>query len=612
MAPYPASASASSASVAPRSASPSSAPFLPVLSLDQRRTVPGPSTYLPYHNQTARSEHGLNSRSEHNLTTRSNFNLAAARPDYNLTTRAGYYNLTTREYYNLTTRHDNNVTVRTASETLTTIFPNITTWSTDSNLTVRSAYNLTTRSDDINVTGRFDQNLTTRVEAYNSSSLSPAKMIIRTASYNWTAAEDGSSQKDGQAAHRIVTRAATRLPCQGCTDPSKINNNAFFALFAILGVVIVVGTIWFFFHAKNGGFVWQENDWDDYKSTVLRRKGPDGKTLSNATKSTRLGGGSIVAHHDKLAAMTVIGYDEKGRKGIRAKRGFGGTHSIYYGDDFSQYSGSRADQMSEVRTINDYHRPRQNRGGAASNESPGADKPHSRRYRDRDVRDYRHEKPARVGGMNRPADGSAYTYSEDSATVITESTNRSSANLIRPDHETHGPRHEEKKHAKAERKAHEEAARMERKWRKDAEAAARAIARENEPSPIPPQHAHRPRRDSRSASPKKRDYSFSKGADEVISTAYTASSSGDRSHSASYYDAYRPKNERAASKSRGGSPTKAGYRRHAESEAETSDSGTRVYQHNRRGSAAVKEKKPARGGRDVMAGYRRGMDEDDF
>ncbi|PBP16168.1 hypothetical protein BUE80_DR013046, partial [Diplocarpon rosae] len=39
-------------------------------------------------------------------------------------------------------------------------------------------------------------------------------------------------------------------------------------------------------------------DWEEYKSTVLRRKGPNGTTLSGATESTDLGGGSVV-HGEK-------------------------------------------------------------------------------------------------------------------------------------------------------------------------------------------------------------------------------------------------------------------------------------------------------------------------
>lgn len=362
---------------------------------------------------------------------------------------------------------------------------------------------------------------------------------------------------------------------------------------------MMAASIWFFFHAKNGGFKWQQGDWDDYKSTVLRRKGPDGKTLSNATKSTKLGGGSIVNHQERWAAKSVVGYDEKGRKGILGKRGFAGTHSVYYSDNFSDVSGSRADDMSEAMSQIGRD-PRIRGGGGRSRPTTSGGGHHAGRYRDRDVRAYKHEKAATVGGMNRAADSSQFGYSDRSETM-TEISDRSTAPILTKAEK------EAKKRTKAERRAHEEAARMERKWRREAEAAAAALARDQHDSeaaasrPKPkakaPAAASSSKRDrrsgSRSNSPQKRDYSFSRGDDAASSVP----SSSNRS--ASYYEAYRPRAERAGSRS----PTKKHTRRYAESEAGSSDTGTKIYEHKIRGSPA-KEKK----GRDVMAGYRRGMD----
>ncbi|KAJ8119959.1 hypothetical protein ONZ43_g3206 [Nemania bipapillata] len=82
-------------------------------------------------------------------------------------------------------------------------------------------------------------------------------------------------------------------PSIGVTEPKDINNTFIFVLFGLIGVAFVITGIWFFFWAKNGGFYFKENDWEDYKSTVLRRKGPNGTILSNATPSTDLGGGSV-------------------------------------------------------------------------------------------------------------------------------------------------------------------------------------------------------------------------------------------------------------------------------------------------------------------------------
>ncbi|MCJ1430269.1 hypothetical protein MMC29_008186, partial [Sticta canariensis] len=144
-------------------------------------------------------------------------------------------------------------------------------------------------------------------------------------------------------------------PGSGSFDPNDINNRGIFALFALLAASLVLGSIWFFFRAKNGGFRFRKGDWEEYKSTVLRRKGPNGTTLSNATKTTKLGGGSVVAN------VAQDGDDESFIKKI-----------------------SHAPKKARA--------PRGNKNNA-----------------DSDMRAYRHEKPARVGGLNAEADGS-YSY----------------------------------------------------------------------------------------------------------------------------------------------------------------------------------------------------------
>ncbi|KAB8230970.1 uncharacterized protein BDW43DRAFT_147625 [Aspergillus alliaceus] len=168
------------------------------------------------------------------------------------------------------------------------------------------------------------------------------------------------------------------IPGEGAVDPHKINMQGLLALFALIGAAFVLAAIWFFFWAKNGGFIWRKGDWEDYKSTVLRRKGPNGETLSNATKSTKLGGGSIVGkdYHDD--DYTVSGYTdtatevtEKG--GAKRKRGLR-----------EKLLGRRRDERYE-------------------NEA------------DEDVRAYRKEKPARIGGINAEADGTYYGSDYDTS-----------------------------------------------------------------------------------------------------------------------------------------------------------------------------------------------------
>lgn len=171
--------------------------------------------------------------------------------------------------------------------------------------------------------------------------------------------------------HEVVKRS-TKSPDfgSGSRPASDFNNQGFLALFALIGAGMVIGSIWFFFWAKNGGFKWRKGDWDDYKSTVLRRKGPDGRTLSNATKSTRLGGGSVV-HGGSYGAPTSVGYSD---------------------------STSMVDEKEEQKR----------RAGEGIRGGDGRKK--RRKDRDPELADYRHERAARVGGLNRAHDGMHYDY----------------------------------------------------------------------------------------------------------------------------------------------------------------------------------------------------------
>ncbi|KAJ5102570.1 hypothetical protein N7532_003099 [Penicillium argentinense] len=174
---------------------------------------------------------------------------------------------------------------------------------------------------------------------------------------------------------------------QGTVSPSSIKMQGLMALFALIGAAFVIAGIWFFFWARNGGFVWRKGDWDDYKSTVLRRKGPDGKTLSNATKSTKLGGGSVVG------------------KG--------------YSDDGYTYTDYDNDTYTETATTMTQEKPKKKRRNLKEK--------FLRRHKDErwegeaddDVRAYREEKPARIGGMNREADGTYHGSDYDSSAVPT-------------------------------------------------------------------------------------------------------------------------------------------------------------------------------------------------
>ncbi|KAK5080899.1 hypothetical protein LTR05_008215 [Lithohypha guttulata] len=194
----------------------------------------------------------------------------------------------------------------------------------------------------------------------------------------------------------------------GAIDPNEVNMVAVQSAFAVIGCAMVVGIIWFFFWAKNGGFQWRRGDWDDYKSTVLRRKGPNGTTLSNATKSTRLGGGSVVGQ----------GFSDRDTNSYMDD-----TSTIYTGtmtelssstapiikEKQGQYTGDKRDRKKKSRRKEDNAKERKQREMKEA-AFEGA--------HDDDVRAYMAEKPARVGGINAHSDtlhyGTDYTDTEPS------------------------------------------------------------------------------------------------------------------------------------------------------------------------------------------------------
>ncbi|OAX77518.1 hypothetical protein ACJ72_08183 [Emergomyces africanus] len=164
-------------------------------------------------------------------------------------------------------------------------------------------------------------------------------------------------------------------PSRGIVNPSNINMQGLMALFALLGAAFVLAGIWFFFWAKNGGFIWRKGDWEEYKSTVLRRKDSQGRTLSDVTKSTDLGGGSVVGkgygdYQSTVDAATTVGDstvsgEKPRRKGIR--------------------------ETAKEKLLRKRKNEQWEGGG------------------DEDMRAYRHEKPAKVGGLNREPDGEYHT-----------------------------------------------------------------------------------------------------------------------------------------------------------------------------------------------------------
>ena len=364
-------------------------------------------------------------------------------------------------------------------------------------------------------------------------------------------------------------------PGGGAANAKSINNSGFLALFALLGAAMVVVGIWFFFWAKNGGCVFRRGDWDDYKTTVLRRKGPDGKTLSNATKSTRLGGATVLSSF-------AAGYSDVG--------------------------------SAESYADSDGHEPlRKMEAGLGS--KPPKQKKKSAKHIDQDVRDYRYEKPARVGGLNRKHDGSHFDYTNtDRSDAFTE--NSSAAPLVTPSPRV-TPKKEEKKGFLEKRR---EKKRLKENKKKSEE------MRQVQPGPSilreSPQRNSTPRRTQPSGA-----YSFREGDDSPSARhAGRGTRSGDRrgdadrysnpvsnpSAQSSYYNSYRPhaqqghRQERSsANNSRQSSPRKNGQ--HSDL---SSDAGTKVYRHHIPGlshsEVGVEDSISQVGARRAKHGYRRG------
>ena len=200
----------------------------------------------------------------------------------------------------------------------------------------------------------------------------------------------------------LPSSTATGNPAAGSIDPHDINMKGVQAIFALIGASFVLGAIWFFFWAKNGGFQWRKGDWAEYKSTVLRRKGPNGTTLSNATKSTKLGGGSVVGE----------GYSDEG----------------------STVSGAApfSDMSSEAPIIKEKskNKTKNQKATAKAAKIRQVNQEKWEGGHDDDVRAYRHERVAKVGGLNRESDaqyyGTDYTNTERSDIGNQRHSNRNS------------------------------------------------------------------------------------------------------------------------------------------------------------------------------------------
>lgn len=359
-------------------------------------------------------------------------------------------------------------------------------------------------------------------------------------------------------------------PGSGVTDAHAFNNTAFFVLFGIIGAVFVCGGIWFFFWARNGGFYFKESDWEEYKSTVLRRKGPNGTTLSGATESTVLGGGSVykdVADHDidgtvytegtALTGITGGVSDISGRerrKALREKK-----IKKMQEKDRQKKAEKRAKKQEEMREKEHGHR-RVGADGAVVDEDAEDDA-------EDELRRYRHERPARVGGLNAESEGSQW----DATTNPTESTVSSS--LL--DNQQATPTNSPTK-AAGIRKVYSTADRNDQRERERMRAEARAESRRRRES----RAAEGRSRTSRDDRPR-REFSYSRAIESTnAETAATRGYRGPRSELSAVTESTegterserRERRRRSRSRSQG---VPGGWG----SEVSESDLGTRSYHH---------------------------------
>jgi len=309
----------------------------------------------------------------------------------------------------------------------------------------------------------------------------------------------------------------TYAPGTHSINPDTLNQPGFFILFAFIGAAMVIASVWFFFWAKNGGFVWREGDWDDYKSTVLRRKGPDGRTLTNATKSTKLGGRSVKGGNS-IWGKSKWGKSEKG-----------GGRRWDEEDALTEATGWEGEYRDEKA---DKHKSR--KGGRGK----------GRGQVDEELLAYRAEQPARVGGLNSVPEGNGSHYAYSSTGHTNHSRIPATKIPLSPPTQQPQPKRksfltkqrEAKAFKRAEKRAKEDIARA-RKEREEyiynSKASkvtkTRTTQTHNGPPAPPP---HRIRRSS-----------VETVATSTVFSASDVSSISDKKKdvgSSSYYDAYRP------------------------------------------------------------------------
>ncbi|KAI1482575.1 hypothetical protein F4774DRAFT_280959 [Daldinia eschscholtzii] len=221
-------------------------------------------------------------------------------------------------------------------------------------------------------------------------------------------------------------------PHKGAVRPQDINNTFVFVLFGLIGAAFVCTGIWFFFWAKNGGFYFKEDDWEDYKSTVLRRKGPNGTILSNATPTTQLGGGSVYKDVDDGRTEYTGGLTQISGDTGSTLTGITAGASDLAARERRRQKRERKDREREKKKD---RRNREKSGRRVGEDGVLVDEQAEAEAKDQ-LRAYRNEKPARVGGINKESEGSSWDGSTNPESSVAGSDLHSNRHNSR--HHHHG------------------------------------------------------------------------------------------------------------------------------------------------------------------------------
>ncbi|KAK4114884.1 hypothetical protein N656DRAFT_777078 [Canariomyces notabilis] len=378
-----------------------------------------------------------------------------------------------------------------------------------------------------------------------------------------------------------------RDPHSGALRPDEINNNAVFAVFGLIGAGFVILGIWFFFWAKNGGFYFKKNDWEDYKSTVLRRKGPNGTIYSNATPSTILGGGSVYKDVDDGTTttgddLTTVVSATTGITGIT-----GGVSDILGREKRRKKREQKEREKERRREEKAREKEKKKSRRKVGQDGVLVDEEAEAEAKEQ-LRSYRHEKPARVGGINREADGSTWDGSTNPS-WSTASPSHANDNVAASTVESGSTvtsellNNRERTPTSTPTKQKDGNERSGGRIRKVYSTADKNAVRENERIRA---EARRLQEKGREASRIRRDFSFTRGADETVALRrideQTESVVSGGSYVSEVTASTNDKSQsRARSRSRhgGGATDSRVPGSWVESEVGSTDVGTKVYQH---------------------------------